>query len=87
MRIGSPATYKCKSKLNRGMHRWARVMELDRVNKAAWEADPARRAQCLNCGLIVRGEDAADIFKGAETPIGKLRLPAGWDKREQDDAE
>jgi hypothetical protein len=48
-------------------------------------------ARCSFCNLELTGEDAADVFRGARTPIGELQQPPGssgeadWD--EDDDYE
>lgn len=57
MRPDSPAVYVCKRSRNRGMHCWRRT---------------ATGAQCTFCAIELTGEDAADVFRGAETPIGML---------------
>lgn len=74
MRPGSPATYECKRSQRGGMHRWQRSNpELER---SEWLKRPGAEtaATCSWCGLTVFGEDAKDIFRGAETPIGQVRL-------------
>jgi hypothetical protein len=46
------------------MHRWRRLEP----------EGPGERlkAECVNCELVLEGEDALDVFSGAETPIGQL---------------
>jgi hypothetical protein len=76
MRLGSPATYECRKSKRAGMHKWARVMGGKITTKEAWERHASREARCMFCGLTIEGEDAADVFRGAPTPIGQVRLPA-----------
>jgi hypothetical protein len=64
MRIGNPGTFVCKGKgSDRGMHHWRRM--------PGWDEEP--RAQCIRCELVLDGEDAQDVFRGAETPIGQIK--------------
>lgn len=65
MRPGSPAVYRCKKSGDRGMHRWTRTAE---------------GAQCTFCEIALTGEDAADVFRGAETPIGAIPDPERYRK-------
>lgn len=58
MRHDNPACYTCPKSGNRGMHKWRRN---------------AGGAVCLFCQMQLTGDHAAEVFVGAETPIGKVR--------------